>query len=449
MTQLNGQLSSFARWLLDFQLNDGLVTGSPWYDFSSEPNAADGAASMAIFHPLSPESAPVQNNQPTVSTTSFDANVTNINTGVANFDKTADASSVIPANVVAPTASVTTDGSGLLAPAGSLVSTDGLPPDLNTGAAGFQAMSAALIQTNSTTFTAGTATATSATDLNALITAADNAGSGTFTITVSGLLALNTQAAVTNGETLTIVNNVGTVTKLTAVPDIAAINLHSGVSLVINGNGGAILDGGNTVRGLFAYSGNLTVNNLTIQNTVAQGGSGANAGFAGGGGAGLGGGLFVGKYANVTLNSVAFSNNKAIGGAGGNNLGGGTAGWGGGGLGGNAGIVFGGQYFSGGGGVGRTAFGGTGSNNGRDDHGGDGTIRRSQAQGSSRAARCGQRGALCQQEQRHADRGRSRTPPARSMAAAAASRRGPATREFPVAGPLLRRRGRRRRRRRA
>ena len=98
----------------------------------------------------------------------------------------------------------------------------------------------------------------------------------------------------------------------------------------------------------------LTVDNLTIQNTVAQGGAGANAGFAGGG-------LFVGAHANVTLNSVSFAGNIAVGGVGGNNTGGATAGWGGGGLGGNAGIVFGGQYFSGGGGVGRTAFGGTGS----------------------------------------------------------------------------------------
>ena len=153
---------------------------------------------------------------------------------------------------------------------------------------------------------------------------------------------------------------------LTAVPDIAAINLHSGVSLVINGSNNAILDGGatgtNAVRGLFAYAGNVTVNNLTIQNTVAQGGAGGNSAFGGGGGAGLGGGLFVGAGANVTLNSVSFSGNKAIGGAGGDNTGGSpSSGWaGGGGLGGNGGITDGGSYFSGGGGVGRTAFGADG-----------------------------------------------------------------------------------------
>ena len=209
----------------------------------------------------------------------------------------------------------------------------------------------------------GGGTATTASELNSLITAADTqTAAGTVTIDISGLIALNTLPAVANGESLTIANNVGTVTELTAVPDIAAINLHSGVTLVISGSNNAVLDGGNTVRGLFAYAGNVTIENLTIQNTMAQGGAGSNAGFAGGGGAGLGGGLFVAANANVSLYSVAFSGNKAYGGAGGNNTGGSTADWGGGGgLGGNAGILFGGLYFSGGGGVGRTAFGGVGS----------------------------------------------------------------------------------------
>ena len=218
-----------------------------------------------------------------------------------------------------------------------------------------------------TAFTNGTATATSASDLNALITAADKTTNTSgvpivLTINISGTLALNTQAAVPDGENLTITNGTGKVAEQFAVPDIAAVNLQSGVSLVITGSNNAVLDGGNTVRGLFAYSGNLTVNNLTIQDTVAQGGAGSNAGFAGGGGAGLGGGLFVAANANVTLNDVSFSGTKAIGGAGGNNTGGGTADWGGGGgLGGNGGAVFGGLYFAGGGGVGRTAVGATGS----------------------------------------------------------------------------------------
>ncbi len=375
MTQLNGQLSSVAHWFLDFQLNDGLATGSLWYDFSAAPDAAVGAAHATIFHaPGSPPSGPIQNCQPT-AVTSFENNVTIINTDAADFGNPPEVILVRPTNLFTLNAGATTGGSGPLAHASSSDLTDGSSPDLNTGSMSLQVTSSALIATNSTTFTSGTATATSASDLNTLIKAADLASSGTFTINISGSLALNTLPAVANGESITIINNVATVTKLSAVPDINAINLHSGVSLIFNGTNSAILDGGSTVRGLFAYAGNVTVNNLTIQNTLAQGGAGAGAGFAGGGGAGLGGGLFVASAANVTLNSVSFSNNKAIGGAGGNNLGGATEVWGGGGgLGGNGGATFGGIYFSGGGGVGRTAFGGTGSNNGRAvANGGDGT----------------------------------------------------------------------------
>jgi hypothetical protein len=213
----------------------------------------------------------------------------------------------------------------------------------------------------------GTAPATDASDLNALIKEADQLApfSGTYTIDISGLISLNTLPAVSDGESLSWSGSTATVVTDTAVPDIAAVNLHTGVSLVINGGAGATLDGGNTVRGLFAYAGNLTVDNVTIQNTVAQGGAGGNAEFAGGGGAGLGGGLFVGANANVTLNSVSFSDDKAVGGAGGDNTGGGQAqGYaGGGGLGGNGALAF-GNYVSGGGGVGRTAFGGVGSHKG-------------------------------------------------------------------------------------
>ena len=112
------------------------------------------------------------------------------------------------------------------------------------------------------------------------------------------------------------------------MPDIAAVNLHSGVSLVINGSNNAMLDGGDTVRGLFAYSGNLTINNVTIQNTVAQGGPAATRASPAAAARVSAADLFVAANANVTLNGVSFSDTKAIGGAGGNNTGGGTAGWG-------------------------------------------------------------------------------------------------------------------------
>ncbi len=78
--------------------------------------------------------------------------------------------------------------------------------------------------------------------------------------------------------------------------DLLAINLESGSSLTLagtNGSGGPAvqtLDGEGSQRGLFVYAGNVTLENLTLQNMSAVGGAG---GSGGGGGAGLGGGLFV------------------------------------------------------------------------------------------------------------------------------------------------------------
>ncbi|WP_232630428.1 autotransporter-associated beta strand repeat-containing protein [Methylobacterium sp. Leaf118] len=108
---------------------------------------------------------------------------------------------------------------------------------------------------------------------------------------------------------------------------LPAINLQAGVTLEILGNG-ATLNGQSPVgasynqRGLFVYSGDVTISDLTIANTVAQGGSGGPGG--GGGGAGLGGGLFVAantaggvSAAHVTIDNVDFVGTSAIGGAGG------------------------------------------------------------------------------------------------------------------------------------
>ena len=97
-------------------------------------------------------------------------------------------------------------------------------------------------------------------------------------------------------------------------PDgIYAISLQSGVTLTIDG-GGYSLNGGGSNGGLAVISGDVTIQNLTITDTVAQGGNGSGNG---GGGAGLGGGLFVGPTANVTLDNVSFSNDAAKGGNGG------------------------------------------------------------------------------------------------------------------------------------
>ncbi|MGJ4929170.1 VCBS domain-containing protein [Bradyrhizobium sp. HKCCYLS2038] len=112
--------------------------------------------------------------------------------------------------------------------------------------------------------------------------------------------------------------------------NLTAINLASGSSLVIHG-GGHALDGGNAYRGLFVYGGNVTIDHLAINHTLAQGGAGGTQG--GGGGAGLGGGLFVAAGATVSISDVSFSGDRAVGGKGGSLDGGANRGAGGGGMG--------------------------------------------------------------------------------------------------------------------
>jgi hypothetical protein len=196
-------------------------------------------------------------------------------------------------------------------------------------------------------------TVTNETDLNAAIVQADEqTSSGTFTITLDP----------SNG------------TSIDLTTELDAINLHSNVTLDIDGAGYTI-DGGGDQRGLFVYSGVVNVSDLTITDTAAVGGS-STAG--GGGGAGLGGGLFVAGATTadgagttssgtvvtndpdqaqtpmVTLNNVTFSNDAATGGDGGFLFGGGGGGLGGPG-GGNPSF---GNY-GGGGGIGTAASGGT------------------------------------------------------------------------------------------
>ncbi len=137
--------------------------------------------------------------------------------------------------------------------------------------------------------------------------------------------------------------------------DLYAIDLAAGSSVTING-GGFSLDGGHTFRGFFDYAGGLTLENLTIQNTVATGGGGGSGATPGGGGAGLGGALFVASGGAATLSDVRFLDDQAIGGAGGAS---GSGAGGGGGLGGQGGAGA-GTEAGGGGGIGLGAIGGSG-----------------------------------------------------------------------------------------
>lgn len=169
--------------------------------------------------------------------------------------------------------------------------------------------------------------------------------------------ALNTVSS--NPSTSYTVTFTGSIT-LNAPATLPAINTSS--PLIINGAGNT-LDGGGVQRGFFVYAGTVLIENLTIQNTLARGGTGGiGANGSGGGGAGLGGALFVASGAHVTVSSVTFGSagnpNSAIGGFGGG-TGTGFGAGGGGGLGGNGGSNLSGLGGSaGGGGLGLGANGG-------------------------------------------------------------------------------------------
>ncbi|UPJ44130.1 cadherin-like domain-containing protein [Bradyrhizobium sp. 40] len=177
-------------------------------------------------------------------------------------------------------------------------------------------------------------TVTNIAQLNAAIVAADGVTSpGIVTITLANDISLG-----------------GNVLK--------GINLHDGVTLVIEGSG-HVLSGGGTQRGFFVYAGTVEINDLLITDMLARGGNGGtgDTGGGGGGGAGLGAGLFIGANVpgnpgSVTLSNVSFSLNAAHGGIGSTMpfLGGGTGG--GGGLGGDGGALSLLTGASGGGGIG-------------------------------------------------------------------------------------------------
>ena len=109
------------------------------------------------------------------------------------------------------------------------------------------------------------------------------------------------RAALTIAVDGDVINFTGTV--VISGNDLPAIQKN----ITVEGNGFA-LDGANAFRGLFVYSGTVSVSDLTIQKARAKGGGG---GFGGGGGAGLGGALFVAKDAKVTVSNVQLSTNTA------------------------------------------------------------------------------------------------------------------------------------------
>lgn len=132
-------------------------------------------------------------------------------------------------------------------------------------------------------------------------------------------------------------------------------------SYTING-AGITVDGANNYQAFQVVSGNVTINNVNVQNTLSKGGDGGN-GYSGGGGAvGGGGALYIHKGATVTLATSSLINNVAQGGNGGaaNNIGNAGAGGGGGFGGGNGGSSI-SNVSTGGGGGGHSNGGNGGS----------------------------------------------------------------------------------------
>ncbi|NJK65983.1 MAG: DUF4347 domain-containing protein, partial [Microcoleus sp. SU_5_3] len=102
----------------------------------------------------------------------------------------------------------------------------------------------------------------------------------------------------------------GTITLTTPLPAIT-----DSITFQFNPTGttGLTLDGNNNRIFFVDNNASVSLANLTIQNGLAQGGAAPAGG--GGGAAGLGGALFI-NSGTVTIDSVTFANNRAIGGAG-------------------------------------------------------------------------------------------------------------------------------------
>jgi CSLREA domain-containing protein len=169
--------------------------------------------------------------------------------------------------------------------------------------------------------------------------------------------ALAYAATLSGAQTITIQAGLGTITLSSELPAIQK-------DLTIYGNNNT-LSGNNLYRGFFIgawtpgtatqVAVTVVIQDLTITNAKALGGTGGPGSKAGGGGAGLGGAIFIVNLANVTLGNVTLSTNNAAGGTGGSGLVNGSDG-GGGGMGGGGGNGDAGT--AGGGGLGRGANGG-------------------------------------------------------------------------------------------
>ncbi|TWU22052.1 Extracellular serine protease precursor [Novipirellula galeiformis] len=109
-------------------------------------------------------------------------------------------------------------------------------------------------------------------------------------------------------------------------------------TITIHGAGNTI-SGQSTARLFFVADGDVTIENVTLKQGLADGGDGGVGMGGGGGGAGAGGALFVNSGANVVIRGVTLDSNAAKGGDGGNsNTNAAGGGGGGGGYAGNGGV---------------------------------------------------------------------------------------------------------------
>jgi hypothetical protein len=179
--------------------------------------------------------------------------------------------------------------------------------------------------------------------------AADAAAAGVCdpSNTVGNTCTVSTQAQLTSA--IEAIDSAAPGGAVTTVQFSADITLSGDLPILygaatIDGQGHT-LNGAGSYRGLLLYDAHqptavdITVQNLTFQDTLAQGGS---AGPGSGGGAGLGGAIFVGSDVQLTASGLSFSGDAATGGDGGTGnvddgaeyLGGGA-----GGMGGNGGVA--------------------------------------------------------------------------------------------------------------
>ncbi|WP_372715980.1 autotransporter domain-containing protein [Novipirellula sp.] len=206
----------------------------------------------------------------------------------------------------------------------------------------------------------------------------NDSGSGSLRAAIE---SLNTAGAGTHS--ISFASGLDPVALASSLPMIVGTDQ----TIAIHGAGNTV-SGQNTARLFFIADGNVTIENMTLKQGLADGGDGGVGRGGGGGGAGAGGALFVNTGANVVIRGVTLDNNAATGGDGGdvNDVygGGGGGGFGGnggstssygggggGGLDGNGGNVVGADTYGGGGGGGISGNGG-GSGGGPDSYGGGG-----------------------------------------------------------------------------